>query len=124
MADDIAQWLEGIGLGQYAQALAENAVDLETLPHLSDDDLKELGLPLGHRRKLQAALRDQFDHGQEVSPAASIDESVDERSASCPSSLFHPVTNGSFAVAGDALFDVKEAKCFRNRRLDLSSCRR
>jgi hypothetical protein len=42
----------------------------------------------------------------------------------CPSSLFHPVTNGSFAVAGDALFAVKEAKCFRKRRLDLSSRRR
>ncbi len=23
MADDIAQWLEGLGLGQYAQAFAE-----------------------------------------------------------------------------------------------------
>ena len=56
MATDIAHWLTGLGLGRYAEAFAENAVDLETLPHLSDDDLKELGLPLGHRRKLQAAI--------------------------------------------------------------------
>ena len=56
MADDIAQWLNRLGLVQYAQSFAENAVDLETLPHLSDADLKELGLPLGHRRKLQAAI--------------------------------------------------------------------
>ncbi len=82
MADDIAQWLEGLGLGQYGQAFAENAVDLETLPHLSDDDLTELGLPLGHRRKLQAALNDQSDHEQEASPAPSIVEPVDQRSAS------------------------------------------
>ncbi len=26
MADDIAQWLEGLGLGQYAQAFAENDI--------------------------------------------------------------------------------------------------
>ena len=56
MAEDFAQWLDGLGLGQYAQAFADNAIDLETLPHLSDDDLTELGLPLGHRRKLQAAI--------------------------------------------------------------------
>lgn len=53
---NIAQWLEEHGLGQYAQAFADNAVDLETVPHLSEADLIELGLPLGHRRKLQAAL--------------------------------------------------------------------
>jgi hypothetical protein len=56
MAEDFAQWLNDLGLGQYAQPFADNAIDLETLPHLSDDDLKELGLPLGHRRKLQAAI--------------------------------------------------------------------
>ena len=54
MADDIAQWLEGLGLGQYAQAFAENDVDIKNLVLLSDDDLKELGLSLGHRRTLLA----------------------------------------------------------------------
>ncbi len=28
MADDIAQWLEGLGLGQYAQTFADNDIDL------------------------------------------------------------------------------------------------
>ena len=56
MADDIAQWLEGLGLGQYAQAFTENAIDRQDVPHLTDDDLKDLGLPLGHRRRLQAAI--------------------------------------------------------------------
>ncbi len=64
MADDIAQWLEGLGLGRYAQAFAENDIDLRALPHLSDDDLKELGLSLGHRRILQGALKGQ----QETEP--------------------------------------------------------
>jgi class 3 adenylate cyclase len=67
MADDIAQWLEELGLGRYAQAFAENDIDLRALPHLSDDDLNELGLSLGHRRILQSALREQHETGQ---PAA------------------------------------------------------
>jgi class 3 adenylate cyclase len=56
VSDDIAQWLEGLGLGQYAQAFADNGIGLDVLPRLSEDDLKELGLNLGDRRRLQAAL--------------------------------------------------------------------
>jgi class 3 adenylate cyclase/tetratricopeptide (TPR) repeat protein len=57
MAENIAQWLDGLGLGRYARAFADNGVELEHLPHLTDDDLKELGLPLGPRRHLQAAVQ-------------------------------------------------------------------
>ncbi len=39
MVDDIAKWLEGLGLGESAQAFAENGIDLDILPSLSDDDL-------------------------------------------------------------------------------------
>jgi class 3 adenylate cyclase len=53
---DVRTWLEGLGLGRYAEAFEANAIDLDTLPHISDDDLKDLGIPLGHRRKLQAAI--------------------------------------------------------------------
>jgi len=56
MVEDIAQWLDRLGLAQYAQTFAENGVELQHLPHLTDDDLKELGLPLGPRRHLQAAI--------------------------------------------------------------------
>ena len=52
---DIREWLEELGLGQYAEALAENAIDLETLPHVSDADLKDLGVALGHHRIDHAA---------------------------------------------------------------------
>ena len=56
MADDIANWLNGLGLGHYAQAFTENDIDLEVLSRVTDDDLMELGLTIGHRRKLQAAI--------------------------------------------------------------------
>ena len=52
----IAEWLEELGLGEYAQRYAENGIDLSVLGHPSDQDLKDLGVLLGHRRKLQAAI--------------------------------------------------------------------
>ncbi len=61
MAQDIGAWLEGLGLGKYAEAFVENGVDLRALPHLSEDDLKELGVLLGHRRILLAAIQSLQD---------------------------------------------------------------
>ena len=49
---DIATWLAQRGLEKYAAVLAANEVDFAALPYLTDDDLKELGLPVGPRRKL------------------------------------------------------------------------
>ncbi len=54
---DLHDWLSGIGLEGYAETFAENDIDLEVLDELSEEDLKELGLSLGHRKKLLKALR-------------------------------------------------------------------
>ncbi len=73
MAHDIGAWLDGLGLGKYAEAFAKNGVDLRALPHLSEDDLKELGVLLGHRRILFAAiqsLQDQKRARQGKEPAS------------------------------------------------------
>ena len=54
---DIATWLHGLGLGEYEQSFRENAIELELLPQLTADDLKEIGvIPVGHRRKLLDAI--------------------------------------------------------------------
>jgi predicted ATPase/class 3 adenylate cyclase len=54
---DIAEWLAGLGLGRYGEAFAENDVDAEVLPHMTNDDLKDLGVAsVGHRRKLLQAI--------------------------------------------------------------------
>ena len=50
MSEDLRPWLAEIGLEQYAEIFVANDIDLDVLPDLSDDDLKELGLSLGHRR--------------------------------------------------------------------------
>jgi len=54
---DIADWLRGLGLEQYEAAFRENAIDAGVLRELTADDLRELGItPIGHRRKLLAAI--------------------------------------------------------------------
>ncbi len=50
MARNVGEWLGQLGLGKYAEAFAENDIEFEVLSELSDDDLCELGLSLGHRR--------------------------------------------------------------------------
>jgi class 3 adenylate cyclase/tetratricopeptide (TPR) repeat protein len=56
-AMQIADWLNALGLGRYAGTFAENGVDeLSILRHLTDQDLAKLGVLLGHRRKMLAAI--------------------------------------------------------------------
>jgi hypothetical protein len=52
----IAEWLEKLGLGHYTQRFAENGIDLSDLRHLTDQDLKDIGILLGHRRRMLAAI--------------------------------------------------------------------
>jgi hypothetical protein len=52
----IAEWLASIDLGQYAQAFAENGIDLSVVRDLTEQDLKDLGVLLGHRRKILRAI--------------------------------------------------------------------
>lgn len=53
---EIAQWLEKLGLAEYAPRFQENRIDLSVLPDLTDQDLKDLGIVLGDRRKLLRAI--------------------------------------------------------------------
>jgi class 3 adenylate cyclase len=53
---EIADWLKSLGLPEYARAFAENGIDVSVLPHLTDQDLKDIGVLLGHRRKILAAV--------------------------------------------------------------------
>jgi class 3 adenylate cyclase len=58
----VADWLQKLGLGKYAQSFAENDISFSILPDLTDQDLKELGVAsLGHRRQLLRAIADLTD---------------------------------------------------------------
>ena len=52
----IADWLEKLGMSEYAKAFADNGIEVSVLPHLTDQDLKDIGVLLGHRRKMLAAI--------------------------------------------------------------------
>ena len=70
----IADWLQKLGLGQYAQRFAENEIDVSVLPHLTDQDLKDIGVPLGPRRKILAAITAETGTTNATpEPAASIE---------------------------------------------------
>ena len=70
----IADWLQKLGLGQYAQRFAENEIDVSVLRHLTDQDLKDIGVPLGPRRKILAAITTETGTTTATpKPAASIE---------------------------------------------------
>ena len=53
---EISDWLEKLGLGQYAQCFADNDISFSVLPDLTDQHLKEIGVSLGHRLQLLRAI--------------------------------------------------------------------
>jgi class 3 adenylate cyclase/predicted ATPase len=54
---DVRDWLDGLGLGKYAAVFEENDVDLDVVPMLTDEELRDLGLPLGARKKIIQAAK-------------------------------------------------------------------
>ncbi len=52
----IVQWLEALGLGQYGDAFVEADIDPAVLPDLTEADLAQLGVTLGHRKRLLRAI--------------------------------------------------------------------
>lgn len=65
----IADWLEKLGLGQYAKRFAENGIDIGILPDLKDEDFDKLGVVLGHRRKMLRAIA-ELDQAELIAESA------------------------------------------------------
>ena len=57
--NDLRDWLRSNGLEQYADAFEANDIGLDILPELSEQDLEQLGLSLGNRRRLMKAIADR-----------------------------------------------------------------
>ncbi|MDA9009031.1 AAA family ATPase, partial [Alphaproteobacteria bacterium] len=53
---NIRTWLERNGFQRFTELFEENEIDLETLPSLTEDHLKELEIPLGPRVKILKAI--------------------------------------------------------------------
>jgi hypothetical protein len=64
----IADWLEKLGMSEYAQRFADNDIDFSILGDLTDQHLKDLGVAsLGHRLKILRAIAEL--HRQEATVA-------------------------------------------------------
>ena len=54
---DVGGWLRSLGLGQYEEKFRDNKVDVDVLPELTADDLRDIGVvAVGDRRRLLAAI--------------------------------------------------------------------
>jgi hypothetical protein len=58
MTKDVGVWLRNLGLGQYEVTFRDNEIDSAVLPKLTVDDLKDLGVAVGHRRKIISAIEE------------------------------------------------------------------
>ena len=70
---DVADWLRGLGLEQYIQTFADNAIDGEVLHDLTEEDLAALGVLLGHRKKMLKSL------SQSTPPATAAPQEAENR---------------------------------------------
>ncbi len=57
MTSELADWLKALRLERYLPTFLDHEVELDDLPSLGEADLRELGLPLGPRRRILRALR-------------------------------------------------------------------
>ena len=73
---DVAAWLQQLGLERYAQAFLDNDIAPAVLPELSDQDLRDLGVSLGHRRLLLKAIKELRDSPAPAEPPAMLPESA------------------------------------------------
>ena len=69
----IADWLEKLGLGQYALRFAENGIDLGVIAELTDQDYDRLGVLIGHRRKMLRAIAELNQAELVAEPAVARD---------------------------------------------------
>jgi len=116
----VAAFLEEHGLGQYVEAMVGSGFDeMETLMEIEDSDLKDLGVPRGHVRKLRRHLRQHMlSEYQEVEvrpeplparPMLSQSQAVGVRPVSAKSKIARPATQHRLEASEKAKGDVERS---------------
>lgn len=70
----IGAWLQELGLGEHEALFVDNHIDWDVLAELKPQDLRDLGLPLGHQKRLLRAIS-ELDDG----PASTSHENLRDR---------------------------------------------
>ena len=107
----IADWLEKLGLSEYAQRFAENRIDFSVLRDLTDQDLKDLGVVLGDRRKLLRAIGELDTPPRPRHPGA-----VAGNAAATGSRRRAPLRHGDVLRSGGFDRHCRQARCRRVAR--------
>ena len=92
MGFTVDTWLKDLGLDQYAASFAQNDVDARVLPMLTNEDLKELGVSLGHRKVILTAvqtLADGSDSDQTDTPPNSRSQNAGAHGSLTPAERRH-----------------------------------
>ena len=116
---DVGAWLRGLGLGQYETTFRESEIDAEVLPDLTEGDLNQLGVPLGHRKRLLkaiAALGTGETAAKPPSPAPASSPATAERR---PITVMFCDLVGSTSMA--AKLDAEDWRTLVNTYLDEAS---
>jgi predicted ATPase/class 3 adenylate cyclase len=71
--DDVGKWLGELGLDHLAGIFAECEIDFDSLGLLSDQDLLEMRIPLGPRRKILAGIKRLKDEEETKLPPTSVE---------------------------------------------------
>ncbi|MDE0727987.1 MAG: hypothetical protein OSB82_16160 [Alphaproteobacteria bacterium] len=61
-------WLTDLGLADHARVFADNRIDFDVLGDLDEDDLRELGLALGDRKRLMKAIENLSAENPSAAP--------------------------------------------------------
>jgi class 3 adenylate cyclase/tetratricopeptide (TPR) repeat protein len=75
-ANDVSEWLRGLGLEKFAPLFAKQEIELSVLPDLTDIDLRDLGIPMGPRKRILKAIAD-LREANSVSARAGFSQPVD-----------------------------------------------
>ncbi len=60
---DVGTWLGSLGLDQYEDLFRQHEIDADILPELTDQHLRDIGIPLGHRLRMLRAIRQFANDG-------------------------------------------------------------
>ena len=75
----IADWLSSLGLPEYTERFVANAIDPSVLGELTEQDLKDLEIPIGHRRKILRAIADAANRAKTEAPVQPAQEAGAQR---------------------------------------------
>jgi class 3 adenylate cyclase/tetratricopeptide (TPR) repeat protein len=96
----IADWLQKLGLSQYAERFSEHGIDASVLRYLTDQDLEKIGVLLGHRRKMLAAMAELGSAATLIEPKPQ--DTADRQRAPIPTTAAAaPSTSTAAEVGGE-----------------------